>query len=402
MTGLTLPEGAQCVQKKSVQDQARTLLDKLVSNGKRVARIGRIEVYLWMQADEGVQAQMDKALQQHSDTYKKLPPAELNGALLTSFLAAFKARKTACLGLWITRRQQRLLALGEILSADPAGSAQPTGGEANGNTAPAHRELIFPRLKRTPGVIQGVVLDRNGKPMPDVTITVWFTFPGIYLHHTDILKTTTDARGRYAVDVKETLAVGHVGATCNIRYNGGNCKMPFDRRDAAGRQRINDVVSRAEGDVVNFTPAISGLRGGDEDPDNFTSYYGGMIEVRSDVIRTRGHALAPGTKIHLVLTPKGPLLDGSAGRPMAIDIPVNYSIIHPYRWKDIPIGVYLVAATLIQPNGAALPLEATASFAFHGDPLHMDANTPLYFPSDGVNGYGTGSFQFVNLELLIP
>lgn len=65
--------------------------------------------------------------------------------------------------------------------------------------------------------------------------------------------------------------------------------------------------------------------------------------------------LPAGCSLRLTLTPRGPLLDGSAGRTLTRDLLL-------YHWRDIPIGVYTATATLIGPSGGmtALPLRVVA------------------------------------------
>ena len=81
-------------------------------------------------------------------------------------------------------------------------------------------------------------------------------------------------------------------------------------------------------------PAISGLRETDADADNWASYFGSLIQVEPDFHNT-GRSLLAGSKVRIVLTPTGPLLDGSMGGPLVRDIPVNSTFVH-FKWMDIP------------------------------------------------------------------
>ena len=409
LTGLELPAGAQRVQSKADLEEGRTLLEKLAHAGGK--RIGRMEGYHWTQT-EGVQARMDKTLAQASDLYKKLPDLEQKGVKVASFVAAFKPRKLACMGMWLQSASELYLVLGEALDANAAPPAKEApavpalagdrgGAAASGNTGivPPRQPgaATFPHLTRKPGVVQGTVLDSSGNPMPDATITAAFSLPSFFLvHPADVLKTATDAQGHYAINVKETAALGHIFAARRVQYNGMSYALPFMRLDAGGHLRNGDVINREEGDVVNFKAAISGLRESNADPEDFTSYFGGLIEVDTDT-QTANHALPAGTRVRLALTPAGPLLDGSAGRPIVQDVLVTYTSIN-YKWKNIPIGRYFATATLLLPGGAATPLRATARVWVKGfvQVLPMNANTPLFFPPNGDN------IGFIDLDISFP
>ena len=337
LTGWELPAGAQSVQDKDALAQGRALLAKLAQAGGK--RIGRMEAYRWTQT-EGVQAKGDVLFQHRADVYRKLPDIEKDGVKVASFVMAFKARKLACMGLWLQSGTELYLALGEALDPNAPAPMKEKDSAAPPNTGivPPHLSgtPAFPQLTRKPGVVQGTVLDRNGKPMPDVTVSAWFSVPSIYLSTADLLKTTTDEHGHYAINVKEAVALGHVAATRRVQYNGQSCLLPFARLDASGHRRDSDIINRSEGDVVNFMPAISGLRESDRDPENWASYFGSMIQVENEVHNT-GRSLFAGSQVRVVLTPKGPLLDGSAGRPLTRDTPVNSTYFH-FDLKDVPIG----------------------------------------------------------------
>jgi hypothetical protein len=59
--------------------------------------------------------------------------------------------------------------------------------------------------------------------------------------------------------------------------------------------------------------------------------------------------LVQGTEVEITLTPEGPLLDGSEGRPLIIRkklTPGSY-----FQVNDIPIGFYRIRARVITENG---------------------------------------------------
>ena len=405
LTGITLPGAAQRLRDQKSLDTARPLLEKLAQSSGR--RIGRMEVYHWDYAP-GVPDELDRLLQQNTDLYKKLPEVQGNGLLIQRFVAASQARKVAYLGMWVTQGAGLYLAWGEIVTSgarphpSPPAPTPPSVVPANA-PAPAPRHApSFPRLARRPGIVQGTVLDRSGRPMPGVSVSAWFAIPSQYLHTADVLKATTDARGHYAINVKETVALGHVAANRTVEYLGKRCPLPFRRLDAGGGPRDSDVINREAGDIVNFTPALSGLRESDADPDNWASYFGNALTVDNDS-RTNFHSLPAGSRLRLVLTPRGPLLDGSAGRVLVRDTALNNTSVN-FSWSDIPIGAYLASATLVLPGGGVQPVQATARIWINGlvNVLPMNGNTPLFFPPDGAAADGTGRFASINLDIAFP
>lgn len=82
---------------------------------------------------------------------------------------------------------------------------------------------------------------------------------------------------------------------------------------------------------------------------------------------TRGatgpNALPEGTRVQLTLTPQGPLLDGSTGRPLSWELKVRNNTgknAFSATINDIPLGVYTAHARVTTPDGntSTRPLSA--------------------------------------------
>ena len=93
-----------------------------------------------------------------------------------------------------------------------------------------------------------------------------------------------------------------------------------------------------EGAVRDFTWKLEGRY------DNY-SFYGGFIQLYTDL-----EFYEDLHDVKLTLTPSGPLIDGSQGQTIHLSLGDHYWVDN-YYIEDIPIGRYIVTATLTTENG---------------------------------------------------
>jgi hypothetical protein len=120
----------------------------------------------------------------------------------------------------------------------------------------------------------------------------------------------------------------------------------------------------AKGIVKDFRLVISGLKPG-EAPDGINAFFGGAIGL-ADGSPNIEHSLKdrfPGSKVRLTLTPAGPLVDGSTGAPVPIEMDSGQTRFVAGRVQNIPLGTYRVTGALVLPNGQTKPLGISTSFA---------------------------------------
>jgi hypothetical protein len=202
-----------------------------------------------------------------------------------------------------------LLALGACPSTVEGQSPSPTLGE--------------------PGVIQGVALDTQGKPLSGVKIWVR---PAVT---TGLLQATTDAQGRYRVKGPSTIPY-NAYAWHSFTHRGKKLCV----RLASEKPSDYDGFVPDRGVVRNFRWQMSG-----EIPDDSNSRFGGEFRV-----------FVPGTpdgsKLELTLTPDGPLADGSTGKTLRIPID---DVVQ----GGIPLGVYKVMAAFVATDGTRTALQVS-------------------------------------------
>jgi hypothetical protein len=151
-----------------------------------------------------------------------------------------------------------------------------------------------------------------------------------------------------------------------------------------------------KGYVKNFVLPISGLISKELDPRDPLSYYGGSIEFRANIPvvvpgdpamsagATRPNAVPEGTVVELFLTPQGPMLDGSTGRPLSYKFQVRNNGRNAFATtiKDIPLGVYTVAARLTRPDGRTFQPSLDARIVLVNDissTFTTNAQSPIFF-----------------------
>jgi hypothetical protein len=179
------------------------------------------------------------------------------------------------------------------------------------------------------GYATGTVVDTQGNPIAGAKILLDNT-----VFRTSYIDTITGEDGSYRVRVQP--GAWRAYATFKKDYNGQTYTLRL-RPDAA------DSFDQ-DGAVRNFTWQLEGRR-----PENDAGYYGGYIHPSREV--GFEHDMED---VELVLTPDGPLIDGSAGKQLRLRLNDHYWR-DLFQIEDIPIGRYTVTATL-QGDGQGRPL----------------------------------------------
>lgn len=179
------------------------------------------------------------------------------------------------------------------------------------------------------GYATGTVVDTRGKPIAGAKVLLDNSvFYASYIHG------STGDDGRYRIRVQPGAWRAH--ATFTKQYNGRTYTLELhpDAIDSFDQ----------DGAARNFTWQLEG-RG----PVNDYSYYGGFIQLSAAVGFYEDF-----NDVELVLTPDGPLIDGSPGKQLRLRLKDHYWRDY-YQVEDIPIGRYTVTAT-IETDGQPRPL----------------------------------------------
>jgi hypothetical protein len=260
--------------------------------------------------------------------------------------------------------RQRQLA-GGAPGAAPAGAAQAAGAAGDAPLGDPQRLLAAAReqfarnvtARRKPHTVLGDIRRLDGSPIPNVAsyrVTVWGT-------------TVAAERSTYNLDVDKD---GHfeqlvpdglykVGAIVVVD-NAGH-RVPVDLVWLDDKEGVNQ--SSPAGIVRDFRLITTGLKPG-ADPKRPESYFGAVLRVTGptyDVQRGQLSTRHPGGRVRVILTPLGPLVDGTRGEVLTREMDVNDANYGGYA-RGIPPGAYRVTAAVVERDGTVRPLGCAMTF----------------------------------------
>ncbi|AHG93436.1 hypothetical protein J421_5901 (plasmid) [Gemmatirosa kalamazoonensis] len=181
------------------------------------------------------------------------------------------------------------------------------------------------------GIVTGTIVDAAGRPLAGVRVVADNT-----LFYDPNVTGTTDAQGRYKLDLSRIAATWHMTAQVTRTYNGQ--EYVFDLHPDTDAS-----FSGLDGAVRNFDWRLTGKR-----PELTDGYYGGTVYAHIDIFHWPDGADA--RDIEFTFTPIGPLVDGSAARPLTLRAPDGSRI------ADVPVGKYTITARLAPQGKTARPL----------------------------------------------
>ncbi|GAB3504636.1 hypothetical protein GCM10027341_35260 [Spirosoma knui] len=213
--------------------------------------------------------------------------------------------------------------------------------------------------KLTAGYLSGRVIDPQGKPLAGASI-----FADNAQFYNDNLEASSDADGNYRIQTPN----GSWRATAQIRrtYNGKRYKLDLEVDNT-------NAFSGEDGAIRNFQWKLSG-----ENPDNPGSFFGGSVDVSNEI----GKGPYDPENIEFTFTPVGPLIDGSAGKPVVYRYDTYYG-----RIPDVPIGRYKITA-VYKPTGTKLMLrnrvdgvyaaDGSVTMDFYGDDPYWSCTNCMF------------------------
>ncbi|MBZ9750275.1 hypothetical protein K7W42_05290 [Deinococcus sp. HMF7604] len=194
----------------------------------------------------------------------------------------------------------------------------------------------------TPYVMTGVVKNSAGQPLAGVKV-----FADNTLYHNMNALATTDAQGRYRLELPREVGTWRAGAYVQRPYGGGIWESRLYADNAA-------AFSGDQGAIRNFTWRLTGVS--EERP------LGGTVWIHPDWAGVDYDT----NDVELTLTPVGPLLDGSVGQA------VTWRLGDDYTREDIPVGTYTLTARQISSTGQKRPMLVKSTY---------DSNKGHYAPS---------------------
>lgn len=299
------------------------------------------------------------------------------------------------------------------MTGPPGGSAQ-----AASTRVPA----TPPSMAAEPAIIQGTVTDAGGHPIAGATIVItewdWKTVCEIPIQTGDVtyivrnpcdraFNTVTDRDGRYRLAVSRDATLAYTVEAYHEVVLGDE-PYAFPLHPADGDRSDESAV---EGIVEDFTWRISGRLptiDGTHDPDQEQmyphDYYGGSIDVIDafEDDRPLAERYPDGSYIEVMLEPRGPMIDGSAGETQRVRVDLGGNSMDDPDAEDgyvldVPVGPYHASANLVLPGGEVVPLLVSVGCSYPdslegfaaSDELDF-AVEPIYVPM-GFGGIDTVS-----------
>jgi hypothetical protein len=281
-----------------------------------------------------------------------------------------------------------MLAWGQFAPAVAVKSPVP-----GGSTGAVSGAVKFPALRAKPNQATGAVLTMQGLPLSSARIRFWRVTPqGAIIEYV----ARTDAKGIYSINLPPSDQYRIDNATALVSYGVQRYYLPLRPERGDGSFFDGEAIDLSRGSVRNFVLPISGRISPEEDPKDPLAYYGGSILFTAYIPvvvpgdpalsagATRPNSVPEGTKIELTLTPQGPLIDGSTGRPLRWTLRVrnNGRNMHTETLKDIPLGVYTASARVTTPDGTTFTPALSARIGVVNgisSPFITDAEHPIFF-----------------------
>ena len=236
-----------------------------------------------------------------------------------------------------------------------------------------------------PGHLRGRLADAQGKPLSNVTVSIFGFSDGGEPVTRDVQ--VTGPATSYDIELPPGKCNTPI-ARIDVLYNDRRYVLPLAAADgtiewaeqqSARVGMVRDFVWRISGPVPNADPAAP------------TGYWGGAVQF------DKGQDLGDTAKIEITLKPDGPLIDGSAGRELTFERKIPWKRQEDHLLLDIPIGRYTVAARLLfGTNPKALRL-----VAYTLDPKHLDLEPPK--PATTVKlEFECGEVKPGEFKLMVP
>ena len=212
--------------------------------------------------------------------------------------------------------------------------AEEQSGDAPPATAPASAPAAAPApaADGRPAVV-GAVKDAAGKPIEGAVVVADAT-----LFYNTNLEARTKRDGSYRIELpREGMqTTWNVTASLRRKYHDKTYRFDLHPDDA-------EPFAGPDGAVRNFEWRLSGEK--PEDRGLYGSHVVAYTELLSDLLPE---------SIELTLTPDGPLVDGSEGKPITgklVSTPEGWAI------ADVPVGRYRITARYVPDGEQPAPLQ---------------------------------------------
>jgi hypothetical protein len=206
------------------------------------------------------------------------------------------------------------------------------------------KKPAFPKVAKKPGYLRGYVKNAAGKPLAGAKVLVTSSAVGGFGSGASA---ETNEQGYYEIKVPYGIArvwcAGYAVTYHGVRIANTLCPadgklQDFDSRQGAVENFVFLPYGIANEATVSDNPVYSG------------GYYGASFTVSHWINDNSSHpqpwGIPEGSTVEITLTPQGPLVDGSAGRPLIIrkKMEPGYSY---FQVNNVPVGRYTITAKLL-------------------------------------------------------
>jgi len=230
----------------------------------------------------------------------------------------------------------------------------------------------------TGGVISGTVTDAQGQPLRNVEVRAQ-TPAEIAGRPLARYVAQSDEQGTYSMEVSSYPY--RLSASIKVLYRGKQWERQLHPTDDSA-----DIVTPKGHIGKDFSWQLTGLVPG-QDPEGYTSYYGGYIQLQWGENSSNPSLLSPEPILQVTLTPTSPLIDGSIGKVLKLKRTIKATTTREGPLErtcylhDIPIGPYRATATLILPNGDIHPLSVSTNTERRGGRVPGESADLEFSPS---------------------
>ena len=209
--------------------------------------------------------------------------------------------------------------------------------------------------------VVGRITDGQGRPIAGAIVSINGT--ALRSGERVAFRPRTGADGRYSVEVPA--GSYWVSAEHSVDFDGQRYTFDLDALD----QDPGRTHESPRGVVKDFVWRLAGLRPDrTSNPDSYFSHYGGTgqlgMNLTTSFMDTEPVLLPAGTLVRVRLVPRGPLVDGSAGAPIAIEKRVEAGRTGlSGDFYDVPVARYTATAEAVLPDGSVRPLTLEALYA---------------------------------------
>jgi hypothetical protein len=215
--------------------------------------------------------------------------------------------------------------------------------------------------------VTGTVRDGAGRPIAGAQVVAdHMLYQAVYVLG------TTDAEGRYRLDLGQQIGSWRVNASLLRSYHGRTYRVPL--------HSDTDVpFAGIDGAVRHFTWRLTG------ETHQGTAYgVPAWVYVNASPDNTVDLVRYP--DVEMTFTPVGPLIDGSAGQRVVV------RLTDGFRVEDLPLGRYAVTARWVPADGAprAMAVRVRGTDAY-------TASAVADWPADS-----DGRVEVLELEVRVP